>query len=281
MREDRDLRTYTRRGALGLMGAGGVFAATETFGFTDATRNRGLNLGVSTDDNAVLTITGTAKGGMGDEDTLDNFDSNSPATPPLDISFTNKTNAATTGDGFKLKITGGTIDDSSEFTKDDRTFTTTLSANGDSGDNATVTVDNDTGGTESITIEIVNVDLKNGASISLTRNNVTLDSPVTELTTSPDSPDVDSGKSLNIDVEAQDNQDGDDLSNIDITGNTTNSTSTNVDVTFNQDTRSTGDSSSVTFSPEFSYSKSSGSGDAEIEFSADEVSTTLTVTVNA
>ena len=49
MREDRDLRTYTRRGALGLMGAGGVFAATETFGVTNLTAGRGTNIIVAND----------------------------------------------------------------------------------------------------------------------------------------------------------------------------------------------------------------------------------------
>jgi hypothetical protein len=56
MREDRDLRTYTRRGALGLMGAGGVFAATETFGFTELTADRGVGVSVGDDADAGVKI---------------------------------------------------------------------------------------------------------------------------------------------------------------------------------------------------------------------------------
>jgi hypothetical protein len=236
---------------------------------------------VSTDDKAVLSITGTPEGGSGTDATLESFDDSSPATPPLEISFTNETTAATATDGLEVRITGGTIDGSSNFDQDSRTFTTTLSANGNSGDSATITVDNDTGGTESVDLEVVSADFDGGASISLTRNNVVIGSPVTNLTT-PDTtdPSVTSGNSLDITVDAQDDQDGDPLTNIDISG-TTEST-TDVDVTFADSTRSTGDSSSsVTFSPKFDYTGESSSGDAKLKFSAGGESTTLTVTVDS
>ena len=57
--EERDLRKYSRRSAIGLMGVGGGLAATETLGFTNLTADRGVNVGVVTDDdeNATLRIT--------------------------------------------------------------------------------------------------------------------------------------------------------------------------------------------------------------------------------
>jgi len=56
MSDDSDLRSYTRRGALGLMGAGGVLAATETLGFSNLTRDRNLNIAVTNDLNSLLKV---------------------------------------------------------------------------------------------------------------------------------------------------------------------------------------------------------------------------------
>ncbi|TKX40013.1 hypothetical protein [Halorubrum sp. CGM4_25_10-8A] len=56
MSDDSDLRSYTRRGALGLMGAGGVLAATETLGFSNFTRDRNLNIAVTNDLNSLLKV---------------------------------------------------------------------------------------------------------------------------------------------------------------------------------------------------------------------------------
>jgi len=57
MSDDSDIREYTRRGALGLMGVGGVFAVTETFGFTRLTADRGVGITVSGDDASGFEIT--------------------------------------------------------------------------------------------------------------------------------------------------------------------------------------------------------------------------------
>lgn len=56
MSDDSDLRSYTRRGALGLMGAGGVLAATETLGFSNFTRDRNLNIAVTNDLKSLLKV---------------------------------------------------------------------------------------------------------------------------------------------------------------------------------------------------------------------------------
>ena len=56
MSDDSDLRSYTRRGALGLMGVGGVLAATETLGFSNLTRDRNLNIAVTNDLNSLLKV---------------------------------------------------------------------------------------------------------------------------------------------------------------------------------------------------------------------------------
>lgn len=69
MSDDRDWRTYTRRGALGLMGIGGVVGVGETLGFTSLTNSRGVNVDVANDDQeAVFQIEGEVDG---DTDTLD------------------------------------------------------------------------------------------------------------------------------------------------------------------------------------------------------------------
>jgi len=65
MSDDSDLRSYTRRGALGLMGAGGVLAATETLGFSNFTRDRNINIAVTNDLNSLLKVY------VDDEDPID------------------------------------------------------------------------------------------------------------------------------------------------------------------------------------------------------------------
>ena len=56
MSDDSDIREYTRRGAVGLMGVGGVLAATETLGFSNLTRDRNLNIAVTNDLNSLLKV---------------------------------------------------------------------------------------------------------------------------------------------------------------------------------------------------------------------------------
>jgi len=71
MSDDSDLRSYTRRGALGLMGAGGVLAATETLGFSNFTRDRNLNIAVTNDLNSLLKVSVENESTSIDGQTLD------------------------------------------------------------------------------------------------------------------------------------------------------------------------------------------------------------------
>ena len=87
--EERDLRKYSRRSAIGLMGVGGGLAATETLGFTNLTADRGVDVDVENDLNADLKIAGEDDAGDRDETELENFDGESPATPDLVITFKN------------------------------------------------------------------------------------------------------------------------------------------------------------------------------------------------
>lgn len=101
MSDDRDWRGYTRRGALGLMGAGGAVAVSETLGFSNVTAGRGTTVDIANDGNALLQITvgGTSLNQASSE--------NSPAT----IKFTNdgqadfNGDALQTGSGFAVRIT--------------------------------------------------------------------------------------------------------------------------------------------------------------------------------
>ncbi|MDB9252878.1 hypothetical protein [Halorubrum ezzemoulense] len=281
MSDDWDLRKHTRRGALALMGIGGLLGLSETLGFTNATRSRGLNIGVSADDSAVLTITGTPNGGT--KDTLNAFDENAPATPPVDITFTNGADEPTKTDGLEVDITGGTVDGSPDG---DRNFTTTLSGSGDTDDSETITVDTDTGGSESVTVDVTSVTFESGTSISFSRT-FELASPVTDLSTSPSNSENqtvsgDGATPLDITVTATDS-DGDTLEQVDI-GVSVQSTNPEDDIDVSNlpsGKKSTGsgtNSDKVTFSPEFRNTGGSD-GTAKLKFTADKVSTTLTVTV--
>lgn len=58
MSDDRNLRTYTRRGALGLMGIGGTITVSETVGFTNVTADRDTRLNFDQDDDALISLVG-------------------------------------------------------------------------------------------------------------------------------------------------------------------------------------------------------------------------------
>lgn len=53
-----DGRQFTRRAALGLVASGGLLAASETFGFSNVTANRGVSVSTADDPNALLGFTG-------------------------------------------------------------------------------------------------------------------------------------------------------------------------------------------------------------------------------
>ena len=83
-------RTTTRRSALGLMSVGAAFFATETLGFTQLSADRGVNVAVADDDEAVIAVTG-------EEDSKD-------ADPLSDFEGGDATNIDE-GDPFTLEIT--------------------------------------------------------------------------------------------------------------------------------------------------------------------------------
>lgn len=56
MSDDTNRRRYTRRGALGLMGVGGVIMASETLGFTTLTAERDTNIAVKSDAHSALKL---------------------------------------------------------------------------------------------------------------------------------------------------------------------------------------------------------------------------------
>ena len=118
--EERDLRKYSRRSAIGLMGVGGGLAATETLGFTNLTADRTVDVDVVGDDEAVLTIVGTGgvntEGGDNEDEPLEDPDS---FDEELQIDFTNQSDTDIEGqnnDGdLDVTITnqegsGGTIE---------------------------------------------------------------------------------------------------------------------------------------------------------------------------
>jgi uncharacterized membrane protein len=89
MSDDSDLRSYTRRGALGLMGAGGVLAATETFGFSNFTRDRNLNIAVTNDLKSLLKVSVENESTSIDGQTLDQESATVYFENQSDIELTN------------------------------------------------------------------------------------------------------------------------------------------------------------------------------------------------
>ncbi|GGL58588.1 hypothetical protein [Halocalculus aciditolerans] len=80
-----DKNSYTRRAALGLMGAGAAFAVSETSGFTQITADRSANVDVASDKNAYLKIVDK------DNQVLDSSTTYESAFP---VYVTNQTNGA-------------------------------------------------------------------------------------------------------------------------------------------------------------------------------------------
>ena len=88
--EERDLRKYSRRSAIGLMGVGGGLAATETLGFTNVTAGRDAFIGIDDDDNAILESTGSSNSDDDvDGDPLSGLESTT-IDDDLTIEFTNR-----------------------------------------------------------------------------------------------------------------------------------------------------------------------------------------------
>jgi hypothetical protein len=158
---------YTRRGALGLMGAGAVGVGLETVGFTNLTAGRGVGIGVSDDTNAKLQV--TVSGGSEDGNALSN---STDYTDPLDVEFKN------TDSSLSIELTGITItNNSGESISSDFSSSTTLDKN---GGNTTVSFSldstDDTRNEGTIDIE-AEATVGSGVSLTINRTDISIVDP--------------------------------------------------------------------------------------------------------
>ncbi len=112
MSDDRR-KTYTRRGALGLMGAGGVFTVTETFGVTRLTADRGVEVSVGSDADAGLKIYPT-----GDEGSVEEYTFSDPAKIEFE-NTTSSTDITTISCDFKDNSSNVEFGGDDDFSGDD------------------------------------------------------------------------------------------------------------------------------------------------------------------
>ena len=179
--EERDLRKYSRRSAIGLMGVGGGLAATETLGFTNLTADRGVNVGVVTDDdeNATLRITDDTDDTDGDPIAGKTFDD----SVQIDIKNNSGSELTAEDDDLVVTVDADTIDDeeldvtSGDF-DDDGTISNgsgsiTLELKTDTEDRETVSftlATQDSGG--DVTVDIRFDATFNGTSLTATREGI-------------------------------------------------------------------------------------------------------------
>ena len=167
--EERDLRKYSRRSAIGLMGVGGGLAATETLGFTNVTAGRGVNVDVVDDLDGLIGIEVTSEGGS------ETLDESTTFSTEIEVEFTNQGET-------DLELTV-------EVTDIDTDVTVNQNIDGSSNDSATVE-DIGTNDTPGNTLKVENNSedqerdfsvsisgtFDDGASVDLDRENITLDS---------------------------------------------------------------------------------------------------------
>ena len=112
--EERDLRKYSRRSAIGLMGVGGGLAATETLGFTNVTADRGTNIGINTDSDALLRVAVN----QGQNSDFDEELTDQPFSGDSSIEFVNQSNVAIEDAGEGLEVTIDATDSTGETSLD-------------------------------------------------------------------------------------------------------------------------------------------------------------------
>ena len=144
MSDDSDLRSYTRRGALGLMGVGGVLAATETLGFSNFTRDRNLNIAVTNDLNSLLKVYVENKDSI-DGQTLNQESVTVYFENQSDINL-NSINVIITHNGVKLDYTL-----SDGFSRGNDSF---ILDSLSSGHTENITISTQSSGTAEITLEV-------------------------------------------------------------------------------------------------------------------------------
>ena len=187
---DRRWRTTTRRSALGLMSVGAAFFATETLGFTQLSADRGVNVAVANDLDAVLRIA-VQEGQDGD---FDEELTDEPFSGDTNVEFVNQSETAIDGDsddgltveidatdsddGTSLEISDEenfNITDGTDATEDIVTATTDLDPeNGSGNDNRAVlgfnpTDDGDNSPEADITVTATFAD---GTTLTLTREGI-------------------------------------------------------------------------------------------------------------
>ena len=139
--EERDLRKYSRRSAIGLMGVGGGLAATETLGFTNLTADRGVNVDVANDLNAVLIIA-VDEGGNGD---FDEELTEDPFTGDSNVEFVNQSDTGIEGDDFDGLTVEVDATDSADGTELDISNLENFNVTGSNAVNDVVTAETDLG----------------------------------------------------------------------------------------------------------------------------------------
>ena len=171
-KDSRDL--VTRRNALGLMGIGAVGVVSETLGFTNVTAGRGVDIGVSDDQDSILGIEADDSGGA---TTLDD----DPFDSPLTITFSNQSSS----DDVDLDVTISETSGDTSLTVDatdfgdadseniaaggDQTFSEKVSESAD----LEITVDDDN---ETATIDVAPVEADfGGTTLELTRENIDIE----------------------------------------------------------------------------------------------------------
>ena len=179
--EERDLRKYSRRSAIGLMGVGGGLAATETLGFTNLTAGRDAFIGIDGDGDAILESTGSSDGGVTDEP-LSELEGVT-VDDDLTIEFTNRSTVTLeagsddltvtideTGNDDLAVSTAGFDSDSDINAEGDETYKIDEDLN--TNDDASITLENNDGGTATIDVTVDAV--FNGTTLNLTRNDINI-----------------------------------------------------------------------------------------------------------
>ena len=179
--DDRDLRTYSRRTALGLMGIGAGLAATETLGFTNVTADRGVNVGVADDADGVLGVRADEDQ---NEENREDIDGTFTAQQ-IDLVFINQSNQTIAKGDLTVEISTDDSVDINDRDADDGDFANTDETIDDGSAQFTTQTDLneaeegvlevDVGSEEEATITVTVVEaVFNGANLSLSRT-ATLD----------------------------------------------------------------------------------------------------------
>ena len=152
MSDDSDLRSYTRRGALGLMGAGGVLAATETLGVTNLAARRGTNIIVAKDsaDAVALKLVDDSNG------SIDGVTYTLPDSDTETFTITNQSDESlsASSDDLTITLSGSNGAGSGEVTIENTSVFDTSGFPVTDGGEATLTINSDLGSSDSRSFEL-------------------------------------------------------------------------------------------------------------------------------